>query len=202
MRASRMPKPLGIVLALAIGAGAIVGSMLWSGHTRNARHLSGQPQVAHFELADTHEQTVSDRTLRSHPYAIFFGYTRCPDICPITLTKLVNARRALGASAQGLSLVFVGLDSIADTPENLSRYLSAFDTLLIGLSGTSQQIASAAAAFGVKYQRVPGSAQGDFTIAHTGTVFLVNREGRLADSIGTREPNEMLREKLGRLVRQ
>jgi protein SCO1 len=195
MQRSRMPKPFGIVLALAIGAVAIVGSML----------LRQRPQTAgenprQFQLVGTRGEAVTNQTLLGRPYAIFFGFSHCPDICPATLAKLVAARREIGPKADNLSLLFVGLDSKEDTPENLRRYLAAFDASLTGLSGTEQQIARAAAAFRAEYRRVPAKAPGEVSIEHDATVFLVARDGRLADTIGTADSPATAQVKLDRLL--
>jgi protein SCO1/2 len=197
MQRSRLPKQFGIALALAVGAAAIVASMLLRPRSQTAGEFPGQ-----FQLLSTRGQMVTNQTLLGRPYAIFFGFTRCPDICPATLAKLARARREIGAKADNLSLLFVGVDTTEDTPQSVSRYLAAFDPSFIGLSGTAQQIASAAAAFGVKYQRVEAKAPGEITIEHTGLVYLVGRDGRLAGTIGRQESSAIARVRIDRLLRQ
>jgi len=107
---------------------------------------------------------------------VFFGFTHCPDVCPTTLYKLAQARRA--AAVPHLRVLFVTLDPARDTPAMLARYLHAFDPDFLGLTGSQQTIAALAAHFGVAFQRVelPG---GDYTMDHSAVVFLLDAGGRI-----------------------
>lgn len=148
---------------------------------------------------DTGGHVVSDRTLRGRPYAILFGFTRCPDLCPTTLAKVAAARASLAGGAAGIQMLFVGIDTQHDKPEVLDRYLSELAPATTGLTGTPEQIARAARAFTAYYRPVQVGETGDSTFDHTATVYLVDRDGRLVDTIGTADSPQVLLGKLRNL---
>ncbi len=103
---------------------------------------------------------------------VFFGYSRCPDVCPFTLQRLARFRADLGAP-EGLSVVMVTVDPAHDTPEVLAAYLAQFDAGFVGLTGSNNQVAEAARTFYVGYAG-SGAQQ-----IHTDVVAVVDRQGRL-----------------------
>ena len=125
----------GIAVALAVGTAAILGARM----IRPAPELSGAP--VEFVLRDTAGRVVSDRTLRGQPYAILFGFTRCPDVCPTTLARIAQARADLDGRPAALQVIFVGIDTQHDSPGLLDSYLSELAPATTGLTGTPEQIA-------------------------------------------------------------
>jgi len=107
---------------------------------------------------------------------VFFGFTRCPDVCPATLLELAQVRKA--AALPTLRVVFVSVDPQRDTPALLGTYVHAFDPAFLGLTGAAQSIAPMAADFGVAVNRVelPG---GDSTMDHSAVVFLLDARARV-----------------------
>ncbi len=89
-----------------------------------------------FELTDHNGKPFSSATLAGRPYAIFFGFTNCPDVCPTTLLLMSNALARLGADADRLKVLFVTVDPEQDTPEQLRKYMSSFDARILALTGT------------------------------------------------------------------
>lgn len=152
-----------------------------------------------FEMVDQNGQTVTDETLRGRPYAIFFGFTRCPDVCPTTLSRMAQRRQALGNDGDKFDIVFVSVDPEIDTREGIGSYLELFDTPIIGLTGTSDQIDRIVKAFHVYYAKVPTSG-GDYTIDHTASVFLMDAEGRFTTTVDHHENSEAAVAKLRRLA--
>jgi protein SCO1/2 len=108
---------------------------------------------------------------------VFFGFTRCPDVCPTTLLKLAQAKKT--AAISGLRVVFVTVDPARDTPPAVGLYVHAFDPDFIGLTGDEKSINRMAADFGVAVSKVdlPG---GDYTMDHSAVVFLLNNQGQVA----------------------
>jgi protein SCO1 len=100
-----------------------------------------------FTLIDQHGRAFSSEALAGRPYAIFFGFTNCPDVCPTTLLEMSNHLAKLGPDADRLAVVFVTVDTERDTPERLRAYLSTFDPRIIGLTGSPEQVAVAAKAW-------------------------------------------------------
>lgn len=152
-----------------------------------------------FALTAPDGSTVTDRTLKGRPFALFFGFTRCPDVCPTTLSRLAKLRRDLGRDGEKLQIVFVSVDPEADKPADIGRYIGLFGTPIVGLTGTPQQIGQIAKAYGVYYAKAPQEG-GSYTIDHTATVFLMDRDGRLHSTLDMKEGDQASLSKLQRLV--
>jgi cytochrome oxidase Cu insertion factor (SCO1/SenC/PrrC family) len=132
-----------------------------------------------FELVDTKGEAVRGTDLRGRWVLVSFGYTFCPDLCPTVLNEVAGALAQLGPFAARVQPVFVSIDPQRDTPEALREYVQAFDERILPLTGTADQLARAAKAFGVAYFRVPGSAQAEYTFAHSAMITLIGPEGGL-----------------------
>ena len=152
-----------------------------------------------FALIDQSGKAFSNADLDGKPYAIFFGYTHCPDVCPATLFEMSEVLRKLGPDADRLRMVFVTIDPARDTPTLLKEYLSAFDPRIVGLTGTAETIDEAAKAFHTFYRKVPGK-DGDYSMDHSASVILMDAEGKFAGTISYREDVDARLDKLKRLV--
>ncbi len=152
-----------------------------------------------FALTAPDGSTVTDRTLAGKPFALFFGFTRCPDVCPTTLARLAQLRKRMGEDGDAFEIVFVSVDPQFDTPEDIGRYIALFDTPIIGLTGTKEQIDAVVDAYHAFYEKVPIEG-GGYTVDHTASVFLMDREGKLQSIIDYHESAETSLAKLERLV--
>lgn len=152
-----------------------------------------------FTLVDPKGRQVSDQTLRGKPFAIFFGFTRCPDVCPTTLSEMTQLRKRMGADGNKFNIVFVSVDPERDTPADIGTYLTLFDTPIMGLSGSAEQIATIVKAYRIFYKKVPIDGS-DYTIDHTATIFLMGREGQFVSSISYDEDAEVALQKLRGLI--
>lgn len=193
----RLPLLL-LLIALAI-AGAIALSVYVSnfllGREPSVRTSVGGP----FRLSSSKGGLLSSADLKGRPFAIFFGFTHCPDVCPTTLWDMSQSLERLRAGGLGLPVLFVSLDPARDTPQVLASYIDAFDTQIVGLSGTSDEIARLARAYRVYWKRVPGK-DGDYTLDHTATVYLMDARGQFAGTIGYGEDASSRDAKLRRLI--
>lgn len=152
-----------------------------------------------FTMTASDGKTVTDNDLHGRPYALFFGFTRCPDVCPTTLARLAKLRRDLGADGDKFQIVFVSVDPDADKPADVGRYIALFGTPIVGLTGTPEQVAAIAKAFRIYYAKVPQDG-GNYTIDHSANVFLVDRDGRLQSTLDMKESDEAALAKLRRLI--
>jgi protein SCO1/2 len=159
----------GPALAVLILLGAI-GSILWL-HQRGAPTVGGP-----FQLIDTRSgRQVTDQDFRGKWLLVFFGYTHCPDVCPTTLSEIADAMAKLGPLADRVQALFITVDPTRDTEQVLADYAAAFDPRIVGLTGTSDQVAAAASAYKVYYaKRVVGD---DYYMDHTGTVYVMRPDG-------------------------
>jgi protein SCO1/2 len=132
--------------------------------------------VADFHLTDSVGRPFSARDLQGKPSLVFFGFTHCPDVCPTTLVKLAQVKKAV--AIKGLQVLFVTVDPQRDTPTAVGLYAHAFDPDFIGLTGDQKAIDDVTKAFAVAAVRVdlPG---GDYTMDHSAAVFLVNASGQI-----------------------
>jgi protein SCO1/2 len=110
---------------------------------------------------------------------VFFGFTRCPDICPTTLSEMKLVKEKLGKDGDRLQVLFVTVDPERDTPELLAKYVPAFDPSFLGLYGDADATARTAKEFKVFYQKVPGSSRDNYSVDHTAASYLYDPAGRL-----------------------
>jgi protein SCO1/2 len=120
--------------------------------------------------------TLSDQVGR--PVLIFFGYTHCPDVCPVTLSEYKQIRKQLGAQADDVTFLFVSVDPERDTPQVVGEYTGLFDPAIVGLTGSTSDLEPVYQAYGIV--RTVHSAVGDnYTVDHTARTFLVDPDGNL-----------------------
>lgn len=152
-----------------------------------------------FTLTAADGSTVTERTLAGRPFAIFFGFTRCPDVCPTTLARLARLRERMGDEGDEFEIVFVSVDPEIDRPEDIGNYVALFDTPIMGLTGTPEQVEAITQAYHVFYEKVPIDG-GGYTVDHSASVFLMDRDGRLQSIIDHHEDPDSALAKLERLV--
>lgn len=152
-----------------------------------------------FTLTGSDGQPFSSASLAGKPYALFFGFTHCPDVCPTTLARLTKLRRELGRGEDAFAIVFVTVDPERDGPAEVGRYAALFATPVIGLTGSPAAIDRVKDQFGVFSQRTPLPG-GDYSVDHTASVFLVDENGRFQSTIALDEGDPAALAKLKRLV--
>jgi protein SCO1 len=141
--------------------------------------LSGADYARQLNLSD---QDGAARTLgdfKGKVLVVFFGYTQCPDVCPTTLAELAQVKKSLGADGDKVQGIFVTVDPERDTAALLKAYLQSFDPSFVALRGSEEQTKAAAKEFKVYYAKVPGKAEGSYTMDHTAASFLFDTQGRV-----------------------
>lgn len=133
-----------------------------------------------FTLTDERGEPWSLAAQRGRSIALYFGYTHCPDDCPLTLAKLSHAIADLGGGGRDAEIAFVTVDPARDTPAVLAAFLRHFHGARIaGLTGTSGAVAAVERAYHVWSHRIPGSSRSGYQMAHTAPVFLIDAAGML-----------------------
>ena len=151
-----------------------------------------------FTLVGADGQPFLSTKLAGKPYAIYFGYTQCGDVCPVTLGRLVKLRKQ--ASGEGkLDIVFVTIDPKNDGPREVGQYAGLFGAPIIGLTGSQAQIDRVKKQYGIFAAPEP-MAGGGMKMDHTATVLLFDSTGKLAGTITTDEPDATALQKIQRLV--
>lgn len=187
------------LVALVLGAGLV--AMFAPGRTPAPAGEGGYADSVGgpFKLTAPDGSRVTNETLQGTPFAIFFGFTRCPDVCPTTLSRMAQLRKQLGPDGDKFRIVFVSVDPGYDSPEDIGRYVELFGTPVLGLTGTDAEVNAAVKAYRAFYEKVPTKG-GDYTIDHTASVYLMDADGRLQSIIAYDETDANALAKLRRLV--
>jgi protein SCO1/2 len=150
------------------------------------RFADGAAVGGPFTLVDDNDAPVTEKMLAGKPYAMYFGYTYCPEVCPTTLFDLSRWIKELGPDANKLNYVFVTVDPERDTPKLMHAYLSSFDRRIRGFTGTPKQIAKIATEYRVYYKKIPAS-DGSYVMDHSPVIYLMGSDGKFASAITYQE---------------
>ena len=157
-----------------------------------ATALAGCSAPSAFELTDItgadfgRDIRLTDHTGKARTLAefkgkvvvVFFGYTHCPDVCPVTLAEMATVARELGKDAQRMQVLFITVDPARDTPEVLAKYVPAFDPTFLGLYGDADATLRTAKEFKVYFNQQPPSA-GSYSVDHSAGTYIYDPAGRL-----------------------
>ena len=134
--------------------------------------------IGAFHLVDQNSRPVSDRDLLGRPAVVFFGYTYCPDVCPATLAIMAAALDKMGPRSDRIVPIFITVDPKRDTPDKIKSYLSSFGPRFVGLTGAPEAIADVAKEYRVYYKEHPPENGGEYTVDHSGVVYLMDPNGK------------------------
>lgn len=129
-----------------------------------------------FTLVNQDGETVTNKDFRGKVMIVFFGFTSCPDICPVTSATYAKALELLGDKANQVAPIFISVDPESDTPEVLKKFLANFDKRIIGLTGTEQQVEAAGSAYKAYFTKTK-NADGDETVDHSGFIYIMDKNG-------------------------
>lgn len=195
MKRSSLFAAAAVAAVLGVVAAGWLAIELMRGGTKSAMFKVGGP----FVLAAARGGSVDSKTLVGKPYAVFFGFTHCPEVCPTTLYEMSSNLVALGDAAKDFSVFFITVDPARDTVDAMKDYVSNFDPRIEALVPTEEQLKQLVSDFRVYYAKVPTS-DGGYTMDHTATIFLFDRTGAFAGTIGYGEAPAMREAKLEKLL--
>jgi protein SCO1 len=190
-----------VLVALAV-AGVAALLLIRSGpnHVPQATQPTAQASFGGpFTLVGADGKPFSSAALAGKPYVIFFGFTRCGDVCPTTLSRLIKLRREAADDA-ALNIVFVTIDPQRDGPKDVGQYATLFGAPVIGLTGSPAQIEQVKKQYGIFAQPEPMAGGHDYTMNHTSTALLFGRDGRFGGTIASDEPDSSALDKLKQLI--
>jgi protein SCO1/2 len=165
--------------------------LAWVGETLSPRPAVGGP----FSLLDHTGTRRTQKDFAGRPVLLFFGFTHCPDVCPTTLAAVSRWLQALGPDASRITPLFVTVDPERDTVPVLAGYLKAFDPRIVGLTGSSSEVAHMLRTYRAYARR---TETGDFE--HTAAVYLLDSQGALSNLIAFNRPDEEFMAALEKLV--
>ena len=197
-----MNSPSPIVRAFAVASLLLAGASLSACNGEAAREpapLEGAAIGGPFTLTDQSGRTVTDASFAGTYRLVYFGYSFCPDICPVDLNWLMlglkQFERSDPALAAKIQPMMITVDPERDTPEVLAAYVQQFHPRLLGLTGTPQQIADVARSYAVAYQKQPGATPGSYLVSHIQIAYLIGPDGKPialipVDQVATANVNE------------
>ena len=180
-------KLLSVVLVCIVGIAGAAASLMWRHRAAPVELATGtlltpSRALPDFSLIDQKGRPFSAADLRGRWSLLFFGYTNCPDFCPTTLTTLAAMEKNLVAAKAAVlpRVVFVSVDAKRDTPAQLAKYVPYFDPEFIGLTAADQpSVEGFAKKLGIGVIIQP-TADGNYTVDHSGTIFVLDPGGRIA----------------------
>ena len=173
---------------------------------KSAQLLPGEKKISGIQLESTHGKTLDDRFLLGRWTLVFFGFTSCPDFCPMELQKLGRVLRMF--DKPDLQVLFVSVDPERDTNEKLKAYVEFFHPAIVGARGTNNEIARFAQLFGAAYDRsfildkklheisagkdMPADAGDLYQVNHSLRIFIVNPRGGYVGSFAPPHDAEII----------
>ena len=130
-----------------------------------------------FVLTDHNGKLVTEKYFAGYFLLIFFGYSHCPDICPINLSAISHTMNLLGKDSVKIQPIFITLDPERDTPETLKPFVRYFHPRMIGLTGNAQQIRETAKTFFVRYKHSEVESKNGYLLDHTAVTYFIGTEG-------------------------
>jgi len=147
--------------------------------TFNGIDITGADYAKGFTLTDHNGQSRSLNDFKGKVVVLFFGYTQCPDVCPTTMTELVEVKRLLGADGDKLQGVFVTVDPARDTTELLKAYMTNFDPTFVAFIPTAEQLAVVAKDFKIYYKKQEGKTPTSYTMDHSAGSYVYDTQGNV-----------------------
>lgn len=180
---------MGVVIAVVLLA---AGTSVWLFGSPTPR----QQQVAiggPFQLVNSQDRPVTDKSFPGKFMLVYFGYTYCPDVCPTTLNDVGVALGKIGKSADRVAPLFITVDPARDTPAVVGQYAAAFSPRIEGLTGTPEQIKAVAAEYHVYYAKhVTGPGPGDYSMDHSSILYVMRPNGQFGGIIRADESADAL----------
>jgi len=143
--------------------------------------LQGATMGGAFSLVDQNNRRVTDRDFAGKYRLVYFGFSFCPDVCPVDLAALAKGLTAFERddAARGARVVpiFITVDPARDTPAELKKYVAAFHPRLVALTGTEAEIAATAKRYAVAFSKRPGVSAGAYTMDHSRMAVLYGPDG-------------------------
>jgi protein SCO1/2 len=171
--------PIALVPYIVLAA-VLCTATLWQASNQMAsrQYASGVADVGGpFQLTDQDGAQRTQADFRGRYMLIYFGYTYCPDVCPLSLGVMNDALDKMGPKSKAVTPIFITVDPSRDTPKVLKTYVAAFGKNWVGLTGDEAAIASVAKEYRVYFKRQP-LKQGGYAMDHSSTIYLMGPDGR------------------------
>jgi protein SCO1/2 len=182
---------LGALLALAAASAAQAGGPALLPALAGVYVNPAPAPVADFTLTDQAGKARAFSSLRGEPVLVFFGFTHCANVCPLTMARLKALHRAEGGKLKAAHVVMISVDGDRDTPAAMKAYLEPLSRDFIGLTGEPKATAKIAAGFAAVFFKEPAGKDGSYNVMHSTQVFAVDKSGRLRASFADASIEDM-----------
>lgn len=186
-----------ILVAILVVAAAVVGWLTFDWY--RTQHVARSFGDA-FTLVQGDGGEITEAAFRGKPSVLFFGFTHCPEVCPTTLFEIDGWLNQLGDEGKDIRAFFVTIDPERDTPEMVGSYVGNVSDRIVGISGEPDKVFAMAKSFGIYWKKVELEG-GDYTMDHTASILLLNRQGDFAGTIAYGENPDNAIAKLKRLAK-
>ncbi len=173
----RRTRPL-LLLLLLLATGLLLGGCGGTPLPFRLTNISGHMPDLDFRLTDDSGKPVTGADYRGKVVLLYFGYTHCPDVCPLTLAQLHVVMQRLGPLADGARILFVSVDPARDTPAIMHAYVNAFDKRAVGLVGDARSVEALSKRYRSAFTREPSSADGSYEVSHSSAIYVFDNYGR------------------------
>lgn len=197
-------KTIRIVLWAAVVVMAGILGWLTYEMTQSKQQAASGPFGVPFALVAQDGKEITEKAFTGKPTALFFGFTHCPEVCPTTLFELNGWLEKVDPDGTKLQAYFITVDPERDTPEILGQYVSNVSKRITGISGPADKVMEMVKGFRVYAKKVPVDAakpDGDYTMDHTASVFLLDANGKFSGTIAYEENPETAVKKLENLTK-
>jgi len=174
----RRTSRLAWLFALVLGAIMLGGCQRSDAIQWQLTDISGHMPDLDFTLVDDQGKAVTGKDYHGKVVLLYFGYTHCPDVCPLTLAQLHVVMQRLGPLADGARILFVSVDPARDTPEIMHAYVNAFDPRAVGLSGAPREIEALSKRYRSAFTREPDKGDGQYEVSHSSAIYIFDRDGK------------------------
>jgi len=171
----------GLIPAVALG-----GLVLARKHFTDSPHILGVSQVMEegkplgdyaFHLTDASGRLVTNQDFLGRVRLVFFGFTHCPDICPLGLTKMGEVLDHLGKDREKVASIFITVDPERDTPDKLRVFLENFPRDFIGLTGSQEEVSAVVASYKSYAHKQPSDSSGGYGVDHSSFIYIMDPKG-------------------------
>ncbi|KQV38496.1 MULTISPECIES: SCO family protein [unclassified Rhizobium] len=197
-------KTLRIILWAAVAVVAAILGWFTYAVTSPKSELASGPFGVPFTLVSQTGQPITEKAFTGKPTALFFGFTHCPEVCPTTLFEMNGWLEKVDPEGNKLQAYFISVDPERDTPEILGQYVSNVSKRVTGISGPPADVLEMVKGFRVYAKKIPldeSKPDGDYTMDHTASVFLLDSEGRFKGTIAYGENPDVAVKKLENLLK-
>lgn len=193
-------------IALWIAIALLAGLLGWLTleMTKSGEKLAEGPFGVPFALVAQDGKPITETAFTGKPTALFFGFTHCPEVCPTTLFELDGWLAKVDPDGKNLQAYFVTVDPERDTPEVLGNYVSNVSKRITAISGPANDVMEMVKGFRVYARKVPvdeKNPDGEYTMDHTASVFLLDKDGRFRGTIAYGENPDVAVQKLENLIK-